>query len=120
MDELFDAAESWTREQAVVAARAESLRDLAISDDAIRYVAFIPEFADYCHCEFLPEGSRWVKVVRLLTPAERLPGEEVQDERIISLARSGQLISAIRLYRAKHDVGFLEAKAGVEALLNHA
>ena len=117
MEEEFDNIQCWTREQAILVARAESLRDLEITDDAIRYVAFIPEFTDYCLCGYLPERGAWVKVVRLLAPLERLPGEEISDERIVALAQSGQLISAIRLYRAKHEVGLLEGKAGVEALL---
>lgn len=57
MQQEFDDAEHWTREQAIQAARAESLRDCVISDDAIRYVAWMPEFADYCLCEYLLERA---------------------------------------------------------------
>lgn len=112
--------ERYTWEQALAMAGSEASRDLRVSEDAIQYVAFIPEFADYCLCEFLPEDGGWVKLVRLLTPTERLPGEEIPDERIVELARSGQLISAIRLFRAKHQVGLIEGKQGVERLLNQS
>lgn len=109
--------ERFTYDRALTAARAEALRDLVTSEDSIRYVAYVPEFEDYCLCEFAPYEESWVKVVRLLTPTERLAGEEVPDDRIISLARNGNMVSAIRLFRAKHQVGLLEGKVGVEALL---
>jgi hypothetical protein len=120
MDDDFDEVEHFTRDGALEAARAEAQRDLIASDASIRYVAFVPEFEDYCLCEFVREEEGWVKVVRLLTPAERLPREELPDARIIQLGRSGNLMSAIRLYRAKHRVGLLEGKLGVEALLKQA
>jgi len=53
-------------------------------------------------------------------PSERLPGEEITDARIVDLARNGNMVSAIRLFRAKHQVGLLEGKQGVESLLKQA
>ena len=98
-------------------ARSEATRDLVVSEASIRYVAFDPNFEDYCYCEYVQEEYGLVKTVRLLRNEERLPGEEIQDERIIEVARSGRLIQAIRLYRAKYQVGLAEGKAGVESLL---
>src|SRR4051812_41950314 len=120
MDGDFGEVERFTRDEALSAARAEAQRDLTVSDASIRYVAFVPEFVDHCLCEFVQEDEGWVKVIRLLTPSERMPGEEIPDARIIELARSGNMVSAIRLYRAKHQMGLLEGKLGVESLLKQA
>jgi len=49
-----------------------------------------------------------------------LPGEEITDERMIDLARSGKKLDAIKLFRTKHQVGLNEGKLGVEALLAQA
>jgi hypothetical protein len=92
----------------------------SVSDLSIRYVAFVPDFEDFCLCEFVREEKGWIKVIRLLTPTERQAGEEISDDRIILLARNGNMVSAIRLYRAKHQVGLLEGKVGVESLLKHS
>src|ERR1051326_8914325 len=116
MDDNFDEAERCTQDQALVTAKAEALRDLTVTDGSIRYVAFVPEFDDYCLCEFVLENENWIKVIRMLTPSERSPGEEISDEKIILLARSGKMLSAIRLFRAKHQVGLVEGQLGGEAL----
>jgi hypothetical protein len=116
----FDGVERFTREQALETAGAEVLRGLSVSEVSIRYVAFVPEFEDYCLCEFVREDEGWVKVIRTLPPSERLVGEEITDDRIIALARSGNKIFAIRLFRAKHQVGLREGMLGVESLLKHA
>lgn len=120
MDEDFDEVRRFTQEQALAAAKEEALRDLTVSEDAIRYIAFVPEFDDYCECEYLREDAGWFKVVGLLEPARRLSGEEITDERMIQLARTGKKLSAIRMYRTKHGVGLLEGKLGVEGLLKQA
>lgn len=83
-------------------------------------MAFVADLDDYCLCEFVQEEGGWVKTVRVLRNDERAPGEEIPNTHIIALARAGNLLSAIRLYRAKHEVGLAEGKAGVEALLKHA
>ncbi len=120
MDDDFYEFERITREQAHEIACAEVLRDLMVSEDTIRYVAFVPEFEYYCLCEFIKEDDGWVKSIRLLRLSERLAGEEIPDDRIIALAQSGNIISAIRLFRAKYQVGLLEGKVGVESLLKNA
>jgi hypothetical protein len=120
MDDEIGEEERFTQEQALAAARAEALRDLTVSDDAIRYVALVPEFDDFCECEFVRDEAGWFKAVGLLEPARRLPGEEITDERMIQLARTGKKISAIRMYRTKHGVGLVAGKLGVEALLKQA
>jgi hypothetical protein len=116
MDDCGDEAERFTQQEALAIARVEALRDLTVSDDAIRYVAFVPDFDDFCECEFLREEEGWFKVVGLLESSKRLPVEEITDERIIHLAQCGKKVSAIRMYRAKHKVGLLEGKLGIEAL----
>ena len=120
MDDDFVGVERITRGDALAVARAQARRDLVISETSIRYVAFVPGFEDHCLCEFVLEGAGWIQVFRPLAPAERLPGEVIPDERIVQLARSGNLLSAIRLFRTKHEAGLLEGQRGVESLLRRA
>jgi hypothetical protein len=107
-----------TREQAVAVAREQAARDLRESDSLISYVALVAGMEDFCWCEFrLESPNGWVQSFRMLRPDERLPHEQITDERIREVARSGNLIGAIRLYRGKRGVGLAEGKAGVERLL---
>src|SRR5688500_1893432 len=107
-----------TREQAIAAAREQASRDLMESESVISYVAFVPDFADFCRCEFRFESPHgWVHSCRMLTAQERRPDEQITDERIRALAGSDDVITAIRLYRGKYGVGLAEGKAGVERLL---
>jgi hypothetical protein len=117
MNDENDEIEYLTYAGALAIARSEAYRDLVAEESSIRYVAFDPNWDDYCYCEFRLEKGGWIKTVRMLQNEERLPGEEIQDARIIELARSDKRLSAIRLYRAKYQVGLAEGKAGVEALL---
>ena len=120
MNDDIGEVERFTQEQALEAAGAEVLRGLSVSEASIRYVAFVPEFEDYCLCEFVREDQGWVKAIRFLPLSERLAGEEIKDDRIIALARSGNRVLAIRLFRAKHQVGLREGTLGVESLLKDA
>src|SRR5690348_6789894 len=88
-----------SREAAVAMAKAEALRSYQEFDDTLRYVAYVDESYDYCLCEFVKEANGWVKTYRSLTPAERLPTEEIRDDLIAKLASSGNMVAAIRLYR---------------------
>ena len=107
-----------TRDQAIAAAREQAARDLCESESVISYVAFVPALQDFCRCEFRFEPPRgWVHSCRMLTPEERRPEERITDDRIRTVAQSGHLIAAIRLYRAKHGVGLAEGKAAIERLL---
>jgi hypothetical protein len=114
-DDDFE-VEYHTREVAVEMAKAEALRSYEEVGDAIRYVAYVDEFYDYCLCEFLREHDGWLKTYRALTPAERLQSEEIQDELIVKLTKCGNMVAAIRLYRTKHQVGLKEAFAAVQGL----
>jgi hypothetical protein len=53
----------------------------------------------------------------MLQTNEREPDEQITDARIRNTAKSGKLISAIRLYRGKYSVSLAEAKAGLDRLL---
>ena len=64
--------------------------------------------------------QRSVKGNRLSSPSEPLAGEEIPDDQIMALARSGNEILAISLFRAKHQVSLFDAKLAVESLLKHA
>lgn len=112
--------ESFSREQALAIAETDALRDLVVSETSIRYVAFLPDFHDTCLCEFVQEGGGWIKTIRLLTNAERLPEEEIQDSQILKLLREGNRLSAVRLYRAKYEVGLREAVQALEAWMQEA
>jgi len=106
-----------TREQAVQLARAEAKRSYSEREDVISYVAYIAEMHAFCRCEFVVHDGAWIKRYRLLTPAEWFPDEAIRDETILSLAESGNMVSAIRLYRARHGVGLKEGLVGVQRLL---
>ena len=103
-------------DEAVITARAGALRDLHVTDKLISYVG-CDESGDLSHCEFRYEpGSGWVLCSRLLLPSERLPGEEITDEKIVELAARGDQLRALRLYRAKYRAGLAEAVAGLKRL----
>ncbi|MDC8786992.1 hypothetical protein [Roseateles koreensis] len=106
-----------TREEALRIARAEATRSLIEQPASISYVCHVPDFHDDCLCEFVMEDEGWVKTFRCLTPEERLPEEEIRDESILQLAQSGNMVSAIRLYRSKHQVGLREAHNAIQAML---
>jgi hypothetical protein len=120
MDDDYGEMEYLTRDEALTIAQTETTRGLVVTDDSIKYIGFVAEYGDYCYSEFIREEEGWVMVRRLLTNAERHPGEEISNDSILQFARTGNLISAIRLYRAKHEVGLLEGKQGVELLLQQA
>ena len=103
-----------SHEAAIELARAEALRSYEQTESAIRYVAYVDDFYDYCLCEFTQEPEGWIKTYRALTPAERLPSEEVRDEVISKLAKAGNMLAAIRLYRTKHQVGLKEAFSALQ------
>ena len=104
-----DPVEYYSTEEAVRIARSEALRSYQETDVLVQYVAHLSEFHDYCLCEFTNEGGHWVKTYRCLTPGERAPGEEISDKTIKDLVMSGNMVSAIRLYRSKHQVGLKHA-----------
>ena len=107
-----------TREQVIARSRQETSRDIIESDSMISYTAFVPQFEDFCHCEFrlvLPHG--WVGSIRVLRADERRADEQITDVGICEVARAGRLIPAIRLYRAKYGVGLADAKAHVDELM---
>lgn len=108
----------WTDEQAVKEARLNAKRDLIESGSVISYVAFVPDFEDYCHCELRFEPSRgWLLSCRVLAQQERAPDERITEDRVVALASAGKLMGAIRLYRGLYGVGLTEGRAGVERLL---
>lgn len=105
-----------TYEQALRIARSEALRDLKETQISISYIAHVQSLHDYCVCEFVQQEDGWVKTIRGLMTDERLPEEEIQDKTIMELARSGQVITAIRLYRSKHQVDLGVAHEAVNSL----
>lgn len=111
--------EYWTHEQAVATARQQATRDLRESESIISYVAFVPSLGDFCRCEFRLEAPHgWVQSCRILTQEERGADEQITDAHIREVALSGNVITAIRLYRGKYNVGLLEAKTSVEQMIS--
>ena len=51
-----------------------------------------------------------------LPPADRRPEEELTDDHIARVARSGNTIAAIRLYRTLHAADLRTARDAVEKL----
>ncbi len=108
----------FTHEQAVTSARQQATRDLSETAAVISYIAFVPSLEDFCHCEFRLEAPHgWVHSCRMLTAEERRFDETITDFHIRQIALSGNMISAIRLYRGKYSIGLAEGKMGVERLL---
>ena len=107
-----------TREEAEVIAKAEATRDLQISEVRISYVAFLSDFDDYMHCKFEKQESGWLKEYHGLLAPERLPGEETPDEKIVLRAKTGDMVTAVGLYRTKYGVGLREGLDGVKALIS--
>jgi hypothetical protein len=103
-----------TLDEAIKLAKSEVLRSYEELEGQIRYVAYVDEFYDYCLCEFIHEPAGWVKTYRALTPGERLPTEQIRDEVITRLAKAGNMVAAIRLYRTKHQVALKEAFDAVQ------
>jgi len=95
----------------------EPTRGYVETDRSITYISYMPEFLDFCQCEFTLMEGGWVETFRSLTPDERLAGEEIQDETILELAKSGKMVTAIRLYRTKHQAGLKAAFEAVQALV---
>jgi hypothetical protein len=88
-----------------------------VTDSRISYIAFVPGW-DLCYCEFSLEAQNsWTQSWRMLQDEKRRPDERITDARIYSVAKAGNMITAIRLYRAKYKAGLVEGKAGVEKLL---
>jgi hypothetical protein len=114
-DDEFE-PEYHTWEEALRIAHAEAERALQESPHSISYVCYEAALHDYFFCEFVRKAGGWVRILRNLTPEERLPGEEIQDETILELAQAGKTITAIRLYRSKHQVGLREANDAVRKL----
>jgi hypothetical protein len=112
-----DQVEYHSHEEALRLARSETLRNYEEHEHSISYIAYVAEFHDYCLCEFIREEAGWLKTFRALMPQERAPGEEIRHEAIVGLARQGNMVTAVRLYRSKHGVGLREALAAVQALL---
>jgi len=102
-----------SRQEALRLAHSEALRAFEEHENLIRYVAYLPEFHDFCLCEFVAHEDGWLKTFRALVPSERLAGEEIRDEVILELATVGNMVAAIRLYRSKHGVGLKEAFAAI-------
>ena len=109
--------ERFTREEAVRIARAEAKRDYSEQADAIRYVAHIAAVQAFCLCEFVMDEGAWIKTYRLLTPAEWLADEAIEDQTIIDLARSGRIVGAVLLYRVKYGAGLHDGLVAVQGLI---
>lgn len=115
---MSDNIETLTLSEAQSLAQSTASRDLRETETAISFVGYSNALADYCFFELRRQApDAWTVTLRSLTSEERLPDEEISDTKITQLARSGNLLGAIRLFRTKHEVGLTQAKAGVEHLL---
>jgi hypothetical protein len=107
-----------SREDVIQLARKNAIRGLVIKDKNISYVAYSSDMEDFRHVEFLlDERHGWLQTGRMLLSGERLPEEQITDDHIIKTAMSGKMVTAIRLYRAKYEVGLKDGEDGVERLV---
>ena len=111
-----DGVEYLSKAEAEARAREIAIRDLQIGSSLIRCVAYFESFFDYALVEFHQEPEGWVQVFTCLPNEMRLENEVIQGSKIKNLADAGNLISAIRLYRAKHGVGLAEAKNAIDKI----
>ena len=107
-----------TFEDAKALAESEAKRDLQIGETAITYVKYDENFQDYIQVEILfAERNKGVLAMSSLPLEERQSDEQLNDQHIAYVARTGNLIGAIRLYRLLHTVGLKEAKDAIDRLL---
>jgi len=109
-----------SHDDAVRIARSEALRAYDEGPGRISYVSHMEALHDYCLCEFVQEEGGWLQTYRPLTPDERLASEVITEEAILRLAMSGNMVSAVRLYRSKHQVGLKDAYDAMQSLLTVA
>lgn len=109
-NEIF---EDLTREQALAYVAAETVRNYEEDETSVKFIAFVPIQSDFCRCEWTKKEEGWTYLMRMLPNNERLPEEEIQDERIVQLALAGKRIDAIRLFRGKYDADLAQAVSAV-------
>jgi hypothetical protein len=100
-------------------ALAKAKRILQLDRHAIRYVKYDPHFFhDYCRVDVVFDGAgRGTMVFTLLPLSERQDGENFTDEHVKKVAKSGNVLDAIRLYRLLHSADLATAKLAVERML---
>ena len=86
-------------------------------DNKIVFAAYMEHEFDYSKVELNKTEKGWSAVGFLLPETERVDGEELTDKCIEKAALSGYTIQAIKLYRAKYNIGLKEAKEAVEAII---
>lgn len=112
-----DEIEYLTRAEAEDIARTEAIRDLQFAPQSISYVAYHEPFADYCRITIeFDEPNRGEYHLQLLPLDERLEDETYDDNKIKAIARSGNLLNAVRLYRHLHSASLMVAKSAVERM----
>lgn len=111
-----DEVEYLTTKEAESRAKEIAIRNLKIGSSHISCVGYFEGFSDYALVEFLKKPEGWIQVFTCLPYEMRLENEVIQDSKIKALAMESNLISAIRLYRAKYGVGLVEAKNAVEKM----
>src|SRR5262249_48708561 len=109
---------TYTYEEALKFAELEAKRIVQSDRQAVRYVKYEKFFQDYCEVSFVfDQSGRARMMLRMLALDERQSDEHFTDEHILSVARAGHILDAIRLYRLLHSADLLTAKRAVEAML---
>src|SRR5262249_27235938 len=107
-------------EEAEAIARRDAKRILQLDRSAVCYVQYDPLFFnDYrkVSIEF-DEAGRGRMTFTILPLAEREPDEHFTDEHVMTVAKTGKLLDAIRLYRLLHSADLATAKHAVEQMLS--
>jgi len=109
---------TYTHEEALKFAEIEAKRIVQSDRQAVRYVKYEKFFQDYGEVSFVfDQSGRAQMMLRMLALNERQSDEHFTDEHILSVARAGHMLDAIRLYRLLHSADLLTAKRAVEAML---
>jgi hypothetical protein len=112
---------TYSYEEALKFAEAEAKRILQADRQAVRYVKYEDFFKDYCEVTFaFDESGRAPMTMRMLALNEREIDEHFTDQHILSVARGGRMLDAIRLYRLLHSADLATAKRAVEAMIKQA
>ena len=106
-------------EEAEAAARKEAKRILQLDRQAVRYVKYDPEFShDYCRVDIVFDDSgRGPLTFTMLPLSERQDDEHFTDAHVKTVAKTGKVLDAIRLYRLLHSADLATAKNAVERML---
>jgi hypothetical protein len=109
---------TYSYDEALQFAKFEAKRIIQANRTAIRYVKYEDFFKDYCQVNFdFAAANRSSMMMQMLPLDQRQADELLTDDHIMSVARDGHFLDAIRLYRLLHSADLATAKRAIEDLI---